>query len=97
MSDQDDLATADTSMLTDADWAEIDELRCAWESGGRKGLWEALDKLRNDDVVRYVTVAAAVIPDMVRNALKDHMAVNGITEEDVEEMARTVHAVPTKQ
>src|ERR1700730_4484516 len=76
MSDEDELETADTTVLTDADWAEIDKLRCAWDSGGRKGLWEALDKLRNDDLVRYVTVTAAVIPDMVRNTFKDHMAVN---------------------
>ena len=38
--------------------------------------------------MRYVTAAAAIIPDMVRNALKDHMAENGITEEDLEETAR---------
>jgi hypothetical protein len=37
------------------------------------------------------------IPDMVRNTFKDHMAVNGITEDDVEEMARTALALPTKQ
>jgi tetratricopeptide (TPR) repeat protein len=91
MSDQDKSATADTSMLTDADWIEIDMLRCAWESGGRKGLWKALDKLRNDDPIRYVTAAAAIIPDMVRNTLKDHMAENGITEEDLEETARKHH------
>jgi tetratricopeptide (TPR) repeat protein len=91
MRDQDKSATADTSMLTDADWIEIDMLRCAWESGGRKGLWKALDKLRNDDPIRYVTAAAAIIPDMVRNTLKDHMAENGITEEDLEETARKHH------
>jgi hypothetical protein len=38
-----------------------------------------------------VTAAAAIIPDMVRNTLKDHMAENGITEEDLEETARKHH------
>jgi hypothetical protein len=42
---------------------------------------------------RYVTAAAAIIPDMVRNTLKDHMAENGITEEDLEETARRERVV----
>ena len=57
--------------------------------GGRQE--RTLETLDNDDPVRYATVAAAIIPDMVRNALKDHMAENGRTEEDVEEMARRAH------
>ena len=43
------------------------------------------------------TAAAAIIPDMVRNTLKDHMAENGITEEDLDETARKLHPAPKKQ
>jgi tetratricopeptide (TPR) repeat protein len=37
MRDQDKSATADTSMLTDADWIEIDMLRFAWGRVAGKG------------------------------------------------------------
>jgi hypothetical protein len=34
----DELGTMDTSGLTDADWAEINKLRRAWETEGTKAL-----------------------------------------------------------
>ena len=45
----------------------------------------------------YLRVAAAFLPDKVREAIKDEMAENGITEQDLREMAEKLHALPTKQ
>jgi hypothetical protein len=84
------LGELDSSGLTDADWAEINKLRRAHEGGGQDGLSEAMSKLEKDDPVRYIRVAGAFFPDMVREAIKDSMAEAGITEEDVREMVRPV-------
>jgi hypothetical protein len=91
------LVVADTSVLTDADWAELNKLRRVHAVRGSKGLLKALRKLAKDDPVRYFTIAAALFPAKVLNAMKDHMAENGITKEDVEEMARKLHPAPKKQ
>jgi hypothetical protein len=42
----------------------------------------------------YLRVA---FPDKVREAIKDEMAENGITEQDLREMAEKLHPSPTKQ
>ena len=44
MSDRDNVAIVDTSLLTDADWAEINKLRRAYEIDGSVGLSKALDQ-----------------------------------------------------
>jgi hypothetical protein len=62
MSDRDDFTVADSSMLSDADWAALNELRRTHETHGSKGLSEALIKLEKDDPVRYITIVAAFSP-----------------------------------
>jgi hypothetical protein len=47
---------------------------------------------KKDDPVRYIRVAGAFFPDMVREAIKDSMAEAGITEEDVREMVRKLES-----
>jgi hypothetical protein len=47
---------------------------------------------KRDDPVRYIRVAGALFPDMVREAIKDSMAEAGITEEDVREMVRKLES-----
>jgi hypothetical protein len=84
--DDESFKVVDSSGLTDADWAEISKLKRAHESGGRRALSEALEKLRKADPTRYVMVMAAFIPDAVRETIKDDMAERGITEEDVQEL-----------
>jgi hypothetical protein len=96
MTDRDDLEIADASLLTDADWAEINKLRRAYEINGSEGLSKALKKLANDHI-RYGIVMGAFFPDMIRNAIKDHMAEMGVTEDDLKEMARKLQPPPTKQ
>ena len=80
------------SGLTDADWAEINKLRRAYESDGQPALNEAMQELAKDDPVRYVTVMGAFFPDMIREAIKDTMAEVGLTEDDVREMVRKLES-----
>jgi hypothetical protein len=42
----DDLGIADTSLLTDSDWAEINKLKRAYDEGGSKALSKALEELK---------------------------------------------------
>ena len=83
-----ELELVDTSHLKDADWAEINILRGAWETGGRRALSKALGQLADADPFRYMNVIAAYFPEMVREAIKDEMAEHGMTEEDLREMIR---------
>jgi hypothetical protein len=79
---------ADTSLLTDADWAEINKLKRAHESGGSKALDLALQELREGDPERYVRISAAYNPGLVAETIKDVMAENGLTMEDIRELLR---------
>jgi hypothetical protein len=87
MTERDDLKIEDTSGLTDADWAEINKLRNAYKTGGKKALAAAWDQLAKDPI-RYAVVAGAFYPKMVREALRDQMAEAGITEEDLRDLIR---------
>jgi hypothetical protein len=69
----DNLGIADPSSLTDADWAEIDRLKRAYEVGGHKAFNEKLD-----DPVLGIRVIGAFYPAMVREAIKDAMAEHGV-------------------
>ena len=82
----DDLGIADTSLLTDGDWAEINKLKRAYDEGGEKALSKALEELKKDEL-RAFRVMAAFFPERMREALKDVMAERGMTEGDVREMA----------
>ena len=94
MNDLDDLAIVDSSWLTDADWAVINRLRRIHETEGQLAVRKALRALEPES---YLRVAAAFFPDKVREAIKDEMAENGITEQDLREMAEKLHSSPTKQ
>jgi hypothetical protein len=77
----------DATHMTDADWAELNKLKAAYESGGEKALSKALAEL-GADPVRYVSVVGALIPDIMREKMRDALAVQGMTEEDLREMLR---------
>ena len=93
MNDKDDWGIADTSLLTDADWAIINRLRRIYETDGQQGLSKALREL---DLVQYIRVMGAFFPNEVRETLKDKMAEQGLTEEDVREMAKKLNPHSTK-
>src|SRR5215470_5226772 len=93
MTEPDDLEVQDTSGLTDADWAEINKLRKAYEAGGRKAIDSALKKLAKDPI-RFVAVIGALYPDMMREMIRDQMAEAGITEEDLRELIQKLEGIP---
>jgi len=44
------------------------------------------------DALRYTAVIGALFPDMMREAIKDVMAEQGITEDDVREVIRKLES-----
>jgi hypothetical protein len=75
------LTVVDTSGLTDADWTVINRVMRACEAGGFNVFWDEIDRLV--DPVLQIRVAKAFFPDLIREALKDEMAEQGITHEDL--------------
>jgi hypothetical protein len=86
-----DFEIVDSSHLTDADWAEINKLKKACETGGKKALSAAIEQLAADPI-RYMNVMAAFFPDMIREAIKDSMAESGMTEDDLRELIRKLES-----
>jgi hypothetical protein len=80
---------ADTSGLTDADWREINKLADAFDAVEKGALSKALEELAKDPV-RYVRIIGAIYPDMMRDAIRDNMAEQGVTEDDLRELIRTL-------
>ena len=73
--------------LSDADWAEANRLLRAYDAGGRAAFWRAMDELDNADPIRWLVVAGAFFPDVVREvSLGDEIAEQGMTEEDVRQL-----------
>jgi len=94
MNDLYDLGIVDSSWLTDADWAVINRLRRIHETEGQIAVRKALRALEPES---YLRVAAAFFPNKVRETIKDEMAENGITKQNLREMAEKLHPSPTKQ
>jgi len=87
MSDDDPFKVVDSSGLTDADWAALNKLKEAYANGGKKRLDAEMAKLAEKDAARLVAVIGAMYPDVMRDAIRDHMAEEGITEDDLREIA----------
>jgi hypothetical protein len=66
----------------------INSLRRTYDRGGAKALSVSLKKLVADPI-RYVRVMEAFFPDMIREKIRDMLAEEGITREDLEEIVRT--------
>jgi hypothetical protein len=81
----DELGIEDTSSLTDADWAEINGLRDAYKTGGQKALKNAWRKLMGDPI-RAMRVYGAFFPAKLRNTIRDVLASEGMTIEDVKKV-----------
>jgi hypothetical protein len=78
----------DSEGLSDADWAEINKLLRAYDVGGSDAFWEAMTELGDKDPIRHVAVAGAFFPDLIREAIRDEMAEQGMTEDDLRELLR---------
>ena len=85
----DDLGIADTSLLTDSDWAEINKLKRAHDEGGSRALSKALEELKKDPV-RIFRIMTAFYPEKMREAAKDVIAKLGMTEEDFRELRQSL-------
>jgi hypothetical protein len=92
---KDDLGVVDTSKLTDADWAELNKMKRAYDEGGERALSKALEELQKD-VGRAYRIMAAFFPERMREALKDFMAERGITEEDLRDLAPKLESLTRK-
>ena len=82
----DPLEVVDTTDLTDADWAEINNLKKTYSAGGVKAWSAALEALVARDPIRAGRALGAFFPDHVRETFKDGLADRGITEEDLREL-----------
>ena len=51
------LEVVDPSGLTDVDWAAIEQVLRAFETGGADAFWNELENLGDDDVILQITVA----------------------------------------
>src|SRR5262249_16506668 len=76
---------ADTSSLTDADWAAINVLKRAHALGGDRPLGQAVQALSKHDPGRYIRIMAAYFRDRVRETVKDERAGGELTIEDIRE------------
>jgi hypothetical protein len=99
----DHLEVVNTAGLTDADWAEINRLKKVYDAGGQKALSAALDELEQkvlsekdptqviDAIDAFWRVKGALFPGFLghlREVIRDNLAENGITEEDLRELIR---------
>ena len=96
METPEELGIEDTSLLTDAEWAEINKLTRAYKSGGEKALKKACFDLA-EHPRHWVRVFGAFFPDKIREALKDAMARAGINEDDLIELDRKLQNPAVKQ
>jgi hypothetical protein len=89
-------AIVDTSHLNDADWTEINKLQRAYEKGGIKSFSKALEELGDKDPIQYLAVASAYFPREVREAVKDNIAAEGLTEDEFDELIDSLDGSETK-
>ena len=97
MAKQLELEFADESGLTDSDWAEIEKLKCAYDSGGEKGLSKAVDKLEAKDIIQFITVVGAFYPDKVKEIIKNEMAEGSLASDDLRELLRKLESPTGKR
>jgi hypothetical protein len=97
MAKQLELEFADESGLTDSDWAEIEKLKCAYDSGGEKGLSKAVDKLEAKDIIQFITVVGAFYPDRVKEIIKNEMAEGSLASDDLRELLRKLESPTGKR
>ena len=82
------LEVVDASGLRDADWPDIKRLQQLYQNSGRDALSKALGELGASNPVRSIRILHAFFPDTVRAAIKDSLAEEGITEEELSTLIR---------
>jgi len=85
------LEVVDTRGLTDADWAAIDKVIRAYRAGGMEGFWDELETFGDGNLILQITIVGAFFPDVIREAIKDEMAEQSITLEDLRNLVKRLH------
>jgi hypothetical protein len=86
MTEDDDLLE-DPSWLKDHDWIEVNNLRRAYEDGGKDALVKAWAHLYRKDFDQFTRVACAVDPGHLRR-IRDAVENAGYTFQDLIELAK---------
>ena len=81
----------DTGGLTDADWTAINKVIHAHRARGMDGFWDELEKLGDDNLILQITIVGAFFPEVIREAIKDEMAEQSITVEDLRNLVKRLH------
>jgi hypothetical protein len=74
MMKEDPLEIADSSGLSDADWAEISKLRMTHERADTPALEKALRDLCKRDAIRYIRIMHAILPGQLTRTVRDDVA-----------------------
>jgi hypothetical protein len=85
----------DSSILTDADWATLNELLQKYHRKP-KGLQRAFVKLGIENPECFIRLYAAFHPAKAREAILDANAALGYNDDDIREMIRNVES-PSKK
>jgi len=80
------LDVVDGSRLIDSDWVEVNRLKRAFDLGGADGLRRSLEELVNSKPIVALRVLAALLPDALCEAIKDGMAAEKGTDEDLRDL-----------
>ena len=84
----DDIEPENSTLLNEADRAELTRFEEIYRSEGSDALSRVLREAARRNPVAYVRIMAALAPDVVREQLRDAMAEAGMTADDVREMIR---------
>ena len=95
-SDQILSAVVKTEHLSDADWAELNRLNKIFVNQGIEAFSKALRDLASAEPARYLAISAAFMPQEVENSVRDYMAANGITAEELLEIIEKAEGKNTK-
>ena len=67
----DPVSVYDRADLTDADWLQINKIRSAYNIGGTPALSKALADFCKEDVICYIRVLNAILPNQIRERIKE--------------------------
>jgi hypothetical protein len=71
MTKQPDPETVGTSSLSEAERAELERLKAAWETGGDEALSKAQKQLRQTDPVLWFKIVRTYYPHLLRRIIGD--------------------------
>ena len=67
----DPVSVSDRAELTEADWLQINKIRSAYNTGRSPALGKALEDFCKEDVICYIRVLNAILPNQIRERIKE--------------------------